>query len=451
MRMPKLTLRHALVFGVIGFGMQAMPSFALGLLQAYDAALQNDPTYRSAIFENKAGQENKAIGRSNLLPNAQYSYSGAKNRSDLTEPNFVGQLITVHPEYSSSSSQISVRQVLFSLDAYARYKQGVAQSDYSDAVFSSRRQDLVIRLVSAYAEAKYAEDQLTVLNAQRDAYAEQRRVNDRMFEKGEGTKTDMLETQAKLDLAEAQIIEAQDNLTTARNTLAAIIGQDVTALNGLVDNFRLISSLPASYEEWQEIALKNNAEILAGQFAIEAAYQEYKKSWAGHTPRVDLQASYGRSKSDTLNTLNQDSTSKTIGFQVVIPLYSGGLVNAQSRQSLASWEKAKADLDVTIKKVTVELRKQYSALISSVAKIDALSKSVNSANLLVQATEQSVRGGVRINLDVLNAQQQKTQSTRDLAQARYNYLLSYLRLRNAAGTLNGDDVVTVSKYFVAGN
>ncbi|MES2072362.1 MAG: TolC family outer membrane protein [Pseudomonadota bacterium] len=450
--MPKIFFRRTLIACLsVAFFYQANNAAALGLLQAYDAALQNDPTYRSAIFENQAGQENRALGRSNLLPNAQLNYSAGKNKSELTQPNFFGVLTTSHPEYTSSSGSVSVRQTLFNLDAYARYKQGNAQADYSDAVFSTKRQDLVLRLFGAYADAQYAEDQLTLLTAQRDAFEEQRLVNKKMFEKGEGTKTDMLETQAKLDLAEAQVLEAQDNLATSRNTLAAIIGQEVSQLDGLTDTFKVLPLSPSTFDEWKAIAIVTNAEMIAGQYSLEASEQEVKKAWAGHTPRLDLQAAYSRSKSDTLTTLNQEYATKSIGVQLVIPIYSGGSVSAATSQAVANREKARSDLETTTKKVMVELRKQYSAVLSSTTKIDALVKSVNSATELVQATKQSVKGGVRINLDVLNAQQQLVQAKRDLAQARYNYLVAYLRLRNAAGILSGDDLRTVSGFFVAGN
>jgi outer membrane protein, protease secretion system len=424
---------------------------AIGLMQAYDAALQNDPVYRSAISENQAGQQNKAIGRSGLLPSVQYSYTTSKNRAETTAPNFLGTLHTTHPEYTSSASSISLRQTLFNLDAAARYQQGIAQANYSEAQFTSRSQDLIIRLVTTYASAKYAEDQFDLYAAQRDALIEQKRMNDRMFEKGEGTKTDMLETQAKLDVAEAQVIEAADNLATARNTLAIMIGRDVTRLDGLINDFKAAPLLPSSFDEWKALASSNNPELAADRFAVEAAEQEIKKSRAGHAPRLDLNASYSRSSAESLTTYQQDSSVRSIGVQLVVPLYSGGYVDAVTSRALANRAKAKSDLDATTNKVMIELSKQFSAVQSSAAKMAALLKAVNSATLVVQATQQSVKGGVRINLDVLNAQQQLVAAKRDLAQARYNYLISFLKLRVAAGTLNIDDLRTVAGYFSAAN
>lgn len=436
---------------LVTFALQANDASALSLVQAYEAALQNDPTYRSAVHDNEAGQQYKVLGRSSLLPNVAMSYSANKNRADFTAPNALGRLSTTHPEYESKSGVVQLRQPLLNLDGIARYQQGIAQTNYSDAQFSARAQDLLLRLVGAYSDAKFAEDQLELATIQRDAFAEQKLVNERMFQKGEGTKTDMVETQAKLDLSEAQLLEARDSLMTARNSLAAIIGSEVAELDELTDDFRVQPMQPASFEEWKALALERNSEIVAQRYAVEAAEQEIKKSRAGHAPRIDFVAAYSKGQSETLTTLNQDSTVRSVGVQVNIPLYSGGSVSASSAQAVAGHAKAKSDLDAKTNQVLVELRKQYNLALSSVARIDALVKSVNSARLLVHATQQSVKGGMRINLDVLNAQQQLYSAQRDLAQARYGYILSYLRLRNAAGTLDAEDLRTVAGYFVSGS
>lgn len=423
---------------------------AMGLMQVYDAALQNDPSYRSAISENQAGQEYKVIGRSSLLPTLQYSYATSQNKGDKTEP-FMGKEVSSNVDYRSITNNVTLRQTLFNIDAHARYDQGILQTRYSDAQFEGRRQDLVIRLVQAYVEVKYADDQLKLYTAQRDSLLEQKRVNDRMFEKGEGTRTDMLETQAKLDVSEASVIEATDNLSNARVALAGMIGRDVTELDGLVANFNPQLLSTGDFEEWKLIALKNNAELAAGRFNVEISEQEIIKAKAGHAPRLDLNASYNHGISDSLTTQKQDSKIHSVGIQFVLPLYSGGYVSAVSKQAVANRERAKSDLDATMNKVMLELRKQFSTVISSIAKMEALQKSVTSANLLVEATKLSVKGGVRINLDVLNAQQQLVLSKRDLALARYTYLTSFLKLRMAAGILNMDDLQAVAGYFSAAN
>ncbi len=422
---------------------------AMGLLQAYDAALQNDPTYRSAIYESEAGKQYVAIGRSNLLPSVSMNFATSKNRTDITAPNFLGQSTTTHPEYNSTVRAISMRQPLINLDGVARYYQGVAQTNYSDAQFVGRGQDLILRLVGAYFDALFAQDQLALANAQRDTLVEQRRVNDRMFQQGEASKTDMLEIQARLDLAQAQVIEAQDNVTAANNALSAIVGSDATQLDPMVNDFRFKSILPADFESWKALAMANNAELALQRYTLDAVSQEVNKNRAGHMPRLDFVASYSQNDSESINTYNQDSVVRSVGVQLNIPLYAGGSVSASTTQATANYERAKADMSAKVDKVLIDLRKQYNLVLSSVSRIDALVKSVDSARLLVLATEKSVKGGVRINLDVLNAQQQLYTAQRDLAQARYSYLLAYLRLRSAAGTLSADDVREMAAYFKA--
>ena len=419
---------------------------AMSLQQAYEAALKNDPAYRMNFYENEFGKENRIIGRSAILPNLSASYSANKNRVDQTT-HFGIQEQFDKPRYISRSAVIQLRQPLFSLEAWARYREGLAQANQSAATFEANTGEVALRVVGAYVDALFAEDQLALSKAQREAYLEQMKVNDRLFAKGEGTKTDQLETQARLDLAEAQVIEGQDNVTAARNALEGVVGMEVTSLDRLGAEFNLNRSKTQSFEEWRAIALERNPDLKAARFAVEVAQQEINKTRSGHTPRVDLIASYSKGAAESINTYNQDTVNRSIGVQVNIPLYAGGAVSASSRQAVANLERAKADLQGRTNKVLVELRKAHSLVESSGARLAALDKAVSSGQLLIKATEQSVKGGVRINLDLLNAQQQLMTTLRDRAQARYGYLLGTLRLRAATGTFGGDDVREVAAYF----
>lgn len=419
---------------------------ALGLLQAYQAALANDPTYLSAVQDEKVGKEYAVLGRSNLLPQLSASYGASKIHADLTVPQ-LGVPTTSHPIYLSHNAVVQLRQPLFSLDALARYKQGAAQTKYSDEQFNGRVQEMILRVCGAYIDAQYSGEQVALSKAQRDVYAEQQKVNNRLYEKGEGTKTDMLETQSRLDLAEAQVLEAIDNQQSALATLATLIGGDIDALDQLRDNFRIAPLPEGGLQALTKSALENNPEVQAQVFAIEAARQEVNKARSGHTPRVDFIASYTKSNADTLNTYNQESTQRAIGVQVNVPLYAGGSVSAQSRQAVAGLEKSRADLQAKKDKVILELKKDYASLVSSAPRIRALEKAVESAMLLIVATEQSIVGGVRINLDLLNARQQLYTSQRDLAQARYTYLNNMLKMKGAAGTLGPEDVREIAGYF----
>ena len=427
--------------------LHAGSAHAISLMQAYQSALQNDPTYRAATHEYASGIESEVLGRSALLPSVSASYSNSRVEADVVYITNGIETPSRELEYRSKSAVVQVRQPVFSLEAIARYHQGLAQTDYATAVFASRKQELILRLAGAYTEALFANTQLRLAEVQRDVYLEQRAVNNRLFEKGEGTRTDMLETEARLDLAEAQVLEAKDNVQTTLAALSAIVGQEVNAVDDVAAEFRLAPDAAIRFDEWRDIALRQNPDIIAMQFAVASSREEINKARAGHTPRVDLVASYAKNNSDTLNTLNQDSKQKSIGFQINVPLYSGGAVSAGTRQAVAATEKAKADQQATTDKVLVELRKQHAVVVSSVARLRALDKAVAAGAMLVTATEQCIKGGVRINLDLLNAQQQLYTSRRDQAQARYSYLLAMLKLRAAAGVLDVDALREVAAYF----
>lgn len=419
-----------------------LPASALGLLQAYEAALKNDPAYRAAFYTKEAGQENRNMGRANLMPIVNGSYSGSQNRTTLEVGNSVAPR-----DYLSRSATVQVRQPLFNLDAFARYKQGIAQTNYAEAVFDSQSQEVIIRVTTAYADVLLKEYGLALAKVERDALLEQRNANDLLFKKGEGTRTDMLETQSRLDLAEAQLLEAEDLLATSKDTLAGIVGGPVDTLDRLREDFRATTGDLKGFETWKEEALAQNPDIKALKQAVEISRQEVNKQRAGHLPRVDAIGTYGKTGSDSITTINQDQTIRSIGFQMNIPIFSGGATSAATRQAVANNEKAKADLQAQTDKVLVELRKNYNGMVSGVSRIDALVKAVDSAKLLVTATEQSIKGGVRVNLDLLNAQRQLFTAQRDLAQARFIYMLSNLRLRAAAGTLSAEDVRLTSAYF----
>ncbi|MEK7844610.1 MAG: TolC family outer membrane protein [Pseudomonadota bacterium] len=424
---------------------QANPIHALSLLDAYEAALQHDPIYRSALHENEAGQQARAIGLASLLPNLAITHSQNKNTGTLdigasSQPlNFDGQV-----------SSLTLRQPLINMEAVAGYNIGKAQADSSRAKFTGRSQQLVVRLVEAYVETLLAQDHVKLAETQRDSLEELKRVNERMLQKGEGTTTDVLETQSKYAIAQARVIEANDELEGAQLKLGAIVGQKITTrLDRLSDTFSSKAIQLQDYDSWQALALERNAELATQRHAVTSGKEEIKKSHAGHAPRVDLVASLTRNKRGSFITQNQDAEFATIGFEVNMPLYAGGRVNAITAQAKANHARAEADLDAITDKVLVELRKQYNLLLSGIKRIESLELAVKSAELLVEATQKSIRGGIRINLNLLDAQQQLHTARRDLAQARYNYLLAYLRLQLAAGTLVLDDLRNITGYFIS--
>ena len=444
------TRKKFLIATIFTLMSQAGIAQALGLLDAYEAALQHDPIYRSAIHENEAGQQEAAIGFAGLLPNLSITHVQNKNTGtqEFSGANAVNNGAL---NFNSQVSILSLRQPLLNMEAVATYRQGKAQANSSRARFTGHSQQLVVRLVEAYVEMLLAQDHFKLAKTQLDALEELRRVNEHMLLKGEGTTTDVLETQSKHALAQAQVIEAEDELEIAKLKLEAIVGQEIRQLNRLSDMFQVNNILLPDYDSWRSLALERNAELATQRHTVMSGMEEIKKSHSGHAPRVDLVASLSRNKAASFITPDRDVRLATVGIEVNIPIYAGGRVNAITDRARANHARAEADLDAMTHRVLVELRTQHRLLVSSVRRIESLELAVESAELLVHATEKSIQGGIRINLDLLDAQQQLFTARRDLAQARYNYLLAYLRLQLTAGTLVLDDLQKISAYFTASN
>jgi protease secretion system outer membrane protein len=424
-----------------------MPASAMSLIEAYQSALSHDPVYQSAVHENEAGQESRALGKANLLPNLSLSYSQSKSNAERTITNPDGSRFSDSPSYISKALTLSLRQPLFNLDAMARYRQGLSQASYSEALFAGKSQELITRLSAAYFDALLAEDQLRLAGAQSNALLENMTANEHLLANGAGTRTDVLESRARYELAQAQVVEAQDMVRDTRNVLSMIVGQDPGALDAMRADVAGMVLMPTGLAEWESIARASNPDIVTHRYTADYAQLEIERNRAGHTPRVDLVASHSRNNADSIYTFNQESTIDQIGVQITVPLYAGGSVNAQTRQASARFEGAQADLEASTNKALVEVRKQFDLLTSSQLRIAALLQAEQSGTQLIDALRKSVTGGVRINLDVLNAVQQLFTTRRDLAHAQHGYLMAYLQLRAAAGVLDMADLVKIGAYF----
>lgn len=444
-------VKKSLIGLLVGAAFVSSHAHALDLMHAYEFALNNDPIYRSASKENEAGQANRVIGRSQLMPRLNYSYWTAANNLKQSGPAYTGGPNQIYNKaYPSDNQTAQLTQPIFDLGALARYRQGIAQGDFADAKFAYQSQDLIVRTLQAYSDVLFAQDQLNYQTAERDAYREQMKVNQKVFEKGEGTRTDLLESTASFSLAEAKVIEAQDNLENAKRKLEAMMGEpikSVAEVKKLANNFKIQPIFPKTFEDWKEIALGSNPELTAMSHQIEISRQTYMQSKAAHYPTVSGFVSWNQQKSYTVVTVSQESLQSMVGLSVNVPIFSGGETVGKTSQARAGYEKTQADYDATRDRIITELKKQYDSVNSSLQRVEALMRAVSSSSELTRAMRKSIQGGVRINLDALLADKAYATAQRDLAQAKYNYLLSVLKLKQQAGTLTVEDLEKTATYF----
>jgi len=426
---------------------------ALTVLEAYEWALVRDPTFQSATKDYEAGLENDPIGRANLLPKLFANYSKAANRSNITGQQQING-VAVGPyqynaNYPSDSAALQVTQPVFNLDAVARFKQGKAQAEFSRSKYRYLTLDLSFRVLQAYTDLLYAIDHERFQEAEYKAFDEQAKLNKRSFEKGEAAYVDFLQSESIALTAKAKVVEAGDGIENAKRILEGIIGQPVNLgqIAKLRSSFPFVPIEPASFESWKEKALENNVELMAMKDQIEIANQEYKKNVAAHYPVVNLVAAATTATSSTTVTINQKANTTYAGVQINLPIYGGGEIQARSSQAYANYQKAQADYDVAKERIITELRKQYDLMQSGKLKIQALTAAQATAVKLVEAMRRSVKGGERVNLDVLTADKTLFNTNQDLAQAKYQYLIAYLRLYQSSGIFDLADLQKISGYF----
>lgn len=432
------------------------PVHALGILDAYSLALEKDPTFQAAIKEKEAGDEARNIGRAGLLPKVSLNYQNAPRNWQTQKyqtSDIFGNVsdVTKRQQYRSYAGSVTLTQPLFDYEAYAKYKTGVAQSLMADEKYRSKYLDLAVRVISAYVSVAYAKDQIALAEAQKAAYKEQLALNDRLMAAGEGTVTDVAETQARYSLAEAQVIEARDVLDSAQSELEVIIGIPLGQLDALQTlrqgKFHVSPLRYTAFDDWQKLAMERNPQLASSRHGVDAARYDVERNRAGFMPQVQLYASHSENDSSSDNTVNQKYRTDSVGVQVSMPIYSGGGVAASTRQAAARYGQAKYELDAQVGSIMNDLRKQFNQCISSQAKLRAYELAVKSATTQVEATRQSVLAGQRVNVDVLNAEQQLYAAQRDLAEAKYTYIKAWISLLGDSGTLSEKDIMQVAGYF----
>ena len=421
---------------------------AMDLRQAYEAAYANDAQIRAARSGAEASRERLPQARAQLLPNV--SLSVGRNPNDLTSKgrNFAGQPTTSKNEYYSGNQTLSVRQPLYRPYQSASVRQAEAQVEDADATLERDEQSLVVRVGEAYFDALLAEDQLELVLAQKTTYSTQLDAARKGFAAGTGTRTDVDEAQARLDMTVAQELEARQNLDFTRHRIEVLTGQSMDTLARLdVQRFQATQPVPTSVDAWMERAEQGSPELRALRAQLEAARQEVDKANSGHLPTLDAVAQWARTNSDSVTSVNSRYDNKTIGLQLSVPLYGGGYVSSTVRQAVAGQERASEMLEAARRDLGVRVHREFRAMTEGVLRIQALEQAVRSADQAVQSNRRSFAAGVRTTIDVLNAEQQKTMALRDLAQARYVYLVSQMRLQSLAGEDRLESVRQVNTWL----
>ena len=430
---------------LLALGMSGAAS-AADLLDTYHAAQANDPLFAAARATQQAGQEKLPQGRALLMPSVNLTANSTYN--DLTT-QYKGRApfpgAASNQRYNSNGYGVTLVQPLFRQQNWIAYSEAELQVAQADAQFKIAEQDLVLRVAQAYFDVLIAQDSVRLAEAQKTAIKEQLAQAKRNFEVGTATITDTHEAQARHDLTSAQEIAAQNNLEIKRRTLQQLINALPKDLQPLGKQFKLEAPQPADMEQWVNDAQLNSPQLAIAQAGAQLAEKEVARNRGGHYPTVDLVANYSKSAATGGSFgVGSDSTSKSIGVQLNLPIFQGGATSSKWREAEANRERASQELENARRSVALQTRQAYLGVVSGIAQVKALQQALTSSESLLEASKLGQEVGVRTNLDVLNAQQQLYSTRRDLYQAQYAYLLSQLRLKAAVGTLGEEDLSKVN-------
>ncbi len=423
------------------------PALGADLVQVYRDALGYDAQYASAKAALDAGQERLPQGRAGLLPVVSASTNTTWN--DVDFKSRASGAAAVGSQFNSHGYTVSLTQPVFRWQNFLQYNQSKLQVAQAEATFAQARQDLILRVAQAYFDVLLAQDSLVFAQAQKTAIAEQLEAAKRNFEVGTATIVDTHEAQSRYDLSLAQELAAQNDLEIKRQVLRQVIGKVPDTLKALRAEVQLQRPQPDDMGKWVEAAEQGSPLVAVQQAALEIAEREAEKQRAGHYPTLDLVATRGRSSLtggvvSGIASPGSDTDSTTVGLQLSLPLYAGGAVVSRTRETVALREKALADLDHTRRTLANNARQSYLGVTNGMAQVKAFEQALVSSQSALDSNKLGYEVGVRINIDVLNAQQQLFSTRRDLAKARYDTLLAQLRLKAAAGTLGEEDVQAVN-------
>jgi outer membrane protein len=432
------------------FGASGQPVAGPNLLQVYEEAKAHDAQYAAARNALMAGLEKLPQGRALLLPTIDLNPSSTQVTRSRAEIDFRDTPApTAIREVNSHGFQLRLSQPVFRMQNLLQYDQAEYQVKQAEAVFGQAAQDLILRVAQAYFDLLSAHDNLTLVRAQKASIAEQLAQAKRNFEVGTATITDTHEAQARYDIVSAQEIVADNAVETRQRELQQISGKLHLVVKPLRPGVKHEPPKPARMQDWVDLAENQGFPVLAQDAVTEIAALEARRAAAAHLPTLDIVGSYGITSSSGSTAVTSfgstRTTSSAIGLQLGVPIYSGGALTSKEREAAALYEKAKQDQKNVRRSQALAARQNYLLVVNGISTTAALEQALVSSRSAYESNKLGYEVGVRINIDVLNAEQQVYSTNRDLLTARYATIMNHLKLKAVAGSLTEADLEVVNR------
>lgn len=430
----------------LGYGLPAYPA---NLLDMYQLAEQNDQILKAADQKRMATQENIPIQRANLLPQIGATAGVSYNRTDIQSGGFPGAPHTI--EGTGRNIGLNLNQVIY--NQIDNLTLGVAdlQAQQADLDYAAAQQDLILRTSEAYFAVLKANASLQLSIASQDAFKNQLEQAQKRFEVGLVAVTDVANAQANYDKANADIITARNSLENARAALATIIGQEPPELDDVKTNLTTPGPNPRDLGAWTELSSKQNLGLNSAEIGSRISQQNIEINRAARMPTVNLTGQYGyNSTPNQFNGLRNSTVNGTIGLEVSVPLYTGGRINAKSRQAAFQYQQTQNEVENLRRQIQQSTANDYRGVITNISEIRAYEQAVESARTSLAATQAGYQVGTRTIVDVLNAQIQVFSAMANFLNARYGYLTSSLQLKSDTGQLSVTDLKAINDQLVPG-
>jgi len=421
------------------------------LLDIYNEALENDPQFKAAEYTYLSGKEIKKQGMAALLPNI--SLSGQ------TTWNEYYQLGELQNEYNSFSQAARISQPLLRLDTWFNFRRSKFLTDASEADFAFQQQNLIVRTAELYFNVLRSIDNLNAAISEEVAIKKQLDQTKQRYEVGLSAITEVQEAQLAYDVSLAAKIRREGEVFTAREALNALVGREIVSVDALVNEMRVTNPVPDSKNDWVQKGIENNFRLKAANLRTKASQNNARSAAANHLPKIDIVGSRVESETNQFSfdgidtgsafliTVPDETQRDNYSLQWSVPIFQGGAVNSRRKQAYADYNKSSQDALFVQRSVIQEVRSQYSNVVTLVANLRAQRQAVISATSALEATRVGYEVGTRNIVDLLQAEKNLYAAERNLANAKYDYLMSTLRLHLSAGTLDPKNLIDINSLL----
>ena len=480
------------LIAVVFASLLATQAQAENLIETYQLAIKNDPAWAAKKAKFLADREgvNQAFG--SLLPQINFSmkygeqeYEGstldvenAFNQTDVERceqaaialgsigetdnvqggdlsgvPNCLNLLTSLASINSTTTTQsytieqfgVSATQPLLRMDRWYKYKQAQKLENSAQAELAASQQDLIIRVAEAYFGVLKAQEELRIAQTEEKSLKTQLAEIKNRYKLGLIRETELFEVQASFDLARAARIKAEGEVDNLKETLRIMTGQSTVLVNPLPDDIPVEAPKPLEIEDWEDFAKRNNYQVIAAQFATDAAADKKREKRAGHMPTADLYFDY--TDRDVGGGFTPSSKTQTIGINVNVPLFSGGVTSSQEKQATYQHEEAKSNLILARRNAIMETRQYHRRVMTDVSTVKANLRAVKSNNSAYKSIKNGYESGLRLLTDLLSAQSRVYSARKQLTNSRYDYILNTLRLKKSAGILSPKDLEVLNSWL----